>query len=84
MKISVSHHIKSLGAALLVIGFFALTVDDMQKDNVCMEWSSVAEVMSISHRDGVVKLANGQFVSVGQPHATIKVGTEYCLRYERK
>ena len=45
----------------------------------CKVTSKVVSVDSIFYRGGMVTLANGDKINVGQPYTTIIVGTEICI-----
>lgn len=49
----------------------------------CATYSKVKSVDSIIHRGGIITLENGERVNVDQPSTEIKVGTNYCVKWER-
>lgn len=76
--------VKTTTRLLVVIGLIWILHHDSQKETVCLESSMVVEIMSIHHRSGIVKLANGNRASVNQPSEPITVGHDYCLKSERR
>lgn len=53
---------------------------DINYEWKCLDSRKVVEVQSIFYRGGTVLLEGGMSWEVGQPHESISIGTEICVK----
>lgn len=49
---------------------------------ICVEQTTVKEILELDYRDGVILLSNGETRRVNQ--ATLKPGDSFCVKFVRK
>lgn len=68
----------------LIFCFFAIFVyaffHDYRYESVCINETTVIDIVELKGRDADILLSNGDIVSVNQ--AWLKVGDKQCLEYE--
>jgi len=68
---------------LAMVGMVVFSVyEDHQHPMVCTKSEKVDKILALEYRSGVIQLASGKILTVDQ--ATLKLGDDYCLDWERK
>ena len=76
-----------LAVAALVFGtagYIIYMEETLGPKTACVETSPIVSIDSIVYRGGLVTLADGSTLNVGQPTRVITVGVEICTKWEKQ
>ncbi len=65
---------------LTVMGYIFVIYRDANYEWKCLDSRKVIKVQSIFYRGGTVLLEGDMSWKIGQPHKTISIGTEICVK----